>query len=297
MLRWFSTFRRRMILYAAALLVMIGGVLWHTRWWPEQVVLSDHYRVLSSTDEATSRDASAAAEALFDAYAAFMDVPRSELEGNRLPLVLHPTRDEFERVHPYSLWAEAFCIPPASFQYVDDDSGSRFHWLFHEGTHQLNYRRYGTNLPRWANEGLACLFGTSRFDGEVLHVGETVTETYPAWWFRRLDPSGDIETDVDREVIIRLEDIVADHKPLRMGEHFNTYYIHWFSLTHHLVLGEGGALREGFLTCLEAGCTPEEFERSVGPVPEVEKNWYEGLRQGRYTGIGATGHGGRRAGE
>ena len=74
-----------------------------------------------------------------------------------------------------------------------------------------------------------------------------------------------------------------------MDEHFNLYYLHWWTLARFLFLYEGGKYSAGFLELIEKGGAIEDFERLIGPVPKVEKEWYDyaramkaGITEGTY---------------
>ncbi len=275
----FSTFRRRLAVYLSVLALFVGGHLWRTWWLPDEVLVSEHYRLFHATEHPTAVEALHAVEALQLAYGDFFGLPVESSPRPRLPLVLHADREEFKRVHPYSRWAEAFYVPPVAVQYVDHTSEAPLFWLIHEATHQLNFRYLGVWLPRWANEGLACLFSTSRMHDGQLQLGEIHEDTYPVWWLGSMALTGDIGLDAEEGQIIRLGDLLGGEYPLSMNRHFNTYYLHWFSLVHYLAVEEEQQYRAGLIECLQLGCDEDQFEVSIGPVEEVEAGWYSYLQQ------------------
>jgi hypothetical protein len=62
-----------------------------------------------------------------------------------------------------------------------------------------------------------------------------------------------------------------------IDEHFNLYYIHWWSLSHFLFEYDNGKYKGDYFKVIKEGATPESFEKHVGPIPDIQKQWYEYL--------------------
>jgi hypothetical protein len=131
------------------------------------------------------------------------------------------------------------------------------------------------DLPRWANEGTACLFGFSNFrDGEhFLH--EIESDSYPVWYLKRYPLTGDIGKDKESKVFFPLDDLIHDREVIDLDENVNDYYLHWFVTAHYFFFAEEGKHRSNFLKFLRAGCPTENFGEVFGPIGTVEKQVYE----------------------
>ena len=60
-----------------------------------------------------------------------------------------------------------------------------------------------------------------------------------------------------------------------MKDHFNLYYLHWWSLTHFLMEYQDGICLPGFRRLLAEGADLAAFEKHVGQVEVIERQWYE----------------------
>ncbi|MHC4591062.1 MAG: DUF1570 domain-containing protein [Planctomycetota bacterium] len=269
---------RRLALLLCVLGMAFGFYLWRRWWRPKLTVTTRHYVIRSTCPRQQAEQAGRALEALYGAYVEFFaDLPGVTQEHNRLRVCLYRDRDEFRRYNPHAGWAEAFYRQGRCHAYYGTWEGNPSHWLLHEATHQLNSEVAGLDVAEWVSEGLATFFGASQYEGDVLEVGRVDPDTYPVWWLRDMELSGDLEADVQSGVVIPLRGIVSGHGGPDIDEEFNRYYIHWWSLTHFLMEHEGGRRRSGYFRVIREGGTLEAFEKHVGPVGQVQGPWHEYL--------------------
>jgi len=146
--------------------------------------------------------------------------------------------------------------------------------MLHEAVHQLNHEVARLHIPKWADEGLAEYFSTSRIRDGSLVPGLVDPDTYPVWWVPDMPLSGNLREDIESGRIIPLRAIVSGDGGPDMDESFNLYYIHWWSLAHFLFHGGGGRYREAFLREVRDGGSLESFERHIGPVDQIQAEWY-----------------------
>ncbi len=271
--------KKRFLIDLLLVAVVFGGCFWYTHWTPAHKLESEHYRALSNVSIEETQDALSKAETLYQAYTTFWDVKAGPAD-NKLLLKIYSSRKEFKRANPLSGWAEAFYRQPCCHQYIEAESENRpYHWMVHEATHQLNNEVSHFRLPQWAEEGIACYFSTTRMDDGKMNLGVIDRDTYPIWWLSSLDLSGDLSRDKADKKIISIRSIVNDEKPLKMNEHVNLYYIHWFSLVHFLLEGEQGKYRQAFMACVKTPSGLEAFEENIGPYQLIEPQWYQHLLQ------------------
>jgi len=271
--------KKRLLIDLLLVAVVFGGYFWYTHWTPALKLESEHYKALSNVSIEDTQDALSKAETLYQAYTAFWDVEAKPTD-NKLLLKIYSSRKEFKRANPLSGWAEAFYSEPYCHQYIEVESENRpYHWMVHEATHQLNNEVSQFRLPQWAEEGIACYFSTTKMDDGKMSLGVIDRDTYPIWWLSSLDLSGDLSRDKSDKKIMNLRSIVNDEKPLKMNQHVNLYYIHWFSLVHFLLEGEEGKYREVFMTCVKTPSGLEAFEENIGSYQLIEPQWYQHLLQ------------------
>lgn len=250
---------------------------------PPTVVETPHYRIHSSATDAQTRDVAGSVEILHAAYAKVLG------PGQRhglLELVLYKDQAEFKANNRSAPWAEAYYREPRSYAYPGSGDNPH-HWMLHEATHQLLRQASGFRLRRWANEGVASYFGAGTLRNCVLEPGNPDRNAYPIWWLASMRLSGDLQADIDRGEIIPIEQIVEDTGP-PVAQHVNTYYLHYWSLTHYLLEGDGGRHRAAFLALLRDGGDPAEFRRLIGPYAHVQRGWYahlRGLAERRQVGV------------
>ncbi|MEN8127267.1 MAG: DUF1570 domain-containing protein [Planctomycetota bacterium] len=266
---------RLLILLGVAL--MIFGYI-KRPWFHTLKLESGHYICFSTATDAQTRQILSIAEALFESYTHFFDNQQVS-HPKKLKLKLYKDRDEFKKYNMLSGWAEAFYRRPYCHQYYSDKEVNPYHWMVHEATHQLNAEVAGLKLEKWLNEGIAEYFGTSTLEGGRLIVGKIDINTYPIWWLDSLRLSGDIDKDIAATKIIPLKAVISNKGGPNLDEHFNLYYIHWWSLTHFLIHYEGGQYKDLFFDLVNDGGTLEAFEKHVGSVDEIQTQWYSYLQE------------------
>lgn len=273
------SYKKRILIDLLLVSVVFGGYFWYTHRTSAYKLESEHYSALSSVSIEETKDALSKAETLYQTYTAFWDV-KAGTADNKLLLKIYSSRKEFKRANPLPGWAEAIYRAPYCHQYIETENENRpCHWLVHEAAHQLNNEVSQFRLPQWAEEGIACYFSTTRMDDGKMSLGVVDRDTYPIWWLSSLGLSGDLSRDKADKKIISIKSIVNDEKPLKMDQHFNLYYIHWFSLVHFLLEAEQGKYREAFITCVKTPSGLEAFEENIGPYQLIEPQWYQHLLQ------------------
>lgn len=271
--------QKRLLIDILLVILVFGGYFWYTHWKPSQELESEHYKAFSSAPVEQTREALKKVETLYQTYTSFWDINAGAAD-KKLLLKIYSSRKEFKRANPLSGWAEAFYKKPYCHQYIDTGSENKpYHWMVHEATHQLNNEISHFKLPQWVEEGIASYFSTSRMDNGKISLGVIDRDTYPIWWLSSLGLSGDLPRDKAENKIISIKSIVNDEKPRKMSEHVNLYYIHWFSLVHFLLEGENGKYRRAFMKCVKTSSGLKEFEKNIGPYPQIEQQWYRHLLQ------------------
>jgi len=195
-----------------------------------------------------------------------------------LQVKLFKDRDEFRRCNRGVGWAEAFYRTPVCHAYYSAREMNPYQWMLHEAVHQLNTEVAQLKLPQWADEGLAEYFSTSQIRNGELRLGEIDRNTYPIWWLDDMALSGDLAKDIAAHKIIPLRTIVTGRGGPNMNEEFNLYYIHWWSLVHFLFQFDGGKYRESFFCLLRDGVTETSFERQIGSLDRIQREWCEHLQ-------------------
>lgn len=263
--------RLRLAILVACVMVVALGWWWSVR--PLQVV-TEHYVIRSTALPAQTEDAGRVAEYVYAAYGRLMKgmgwTPR---EHGRLQMFLYGSRDEFRRSNGIEGWAEAIYREPVCHQYFAAGTPNPFHWMVHEATHQLSREVAGLTLPQWLDEGLAGCFGTSRLEAGTLKFGEVDSNTYPAWWATLLAKSGDLERDKREGSVIPLRVIVSGSGGPRLDASVNLSYLHWWSLVRFLLEDHP----DGFARLVHTKGDVPAFERCIGPIEEIEADWYRSV--------------------
>jgi hypothetical protein len=248
---------------------------------------SPRYRIITTaTPEKTERVAQAI-ESLHDAYAVFF---REQLASapardasKKLKLTLYRDRAQFQR-HNHSLsWAEAYYLTPMCHAYYVDGAPNPYHWMVHEATHQLNAEVARFKKAPWIDEGLGTYFGTSRLANGKLRLGEIDPNTYPIWWVPTFPLSGDLGTDIREQTWIPLRVFLTGENAPPMAGRVNQYYVQYWSLTHFLFHSDGGRYADAYKRLIAEGGTLENFEKRIGPVDRIQREWYAYLLAMRET--------------
>ncbi len=276
--RWLAVRQKRLLVLFAILLAVAAWAYMPRPWSPGVVLETEHYFIRSSATEEQTREIAQAAEIVYSGYRQLAeDLQRTISPHPKLGIKLFRDRREFRRCNRVRGWAEAFYQPPYCYQYYSADEVHPYHWMTHEATHQLNDAAARLRLPQWLEEGLACYVSTSRIVDNALRVGEIDTNTYPIWWLGSLDLSGALDADKKRGATIPLRVILSGQDGPSMNRHFNLYYLHWWSLTHFLMHYQNGQYKTGLGRLIaESGGLPA-FEKDIGPIETIERQWYSYL--------------------
>jgi hypothetical protein len=200
-------------------------------------------------------------------------------EPVKLKLILYKDRREFTVHNGNSSWAEAFYQPPSCHAYYSKGKPNPYHWMIHEGTHQLNNEIAHFKVQDWVDEGLATYFGTSKIKDGKLLPGQIDVDAYPIWWLPGLSLTGNLQIDIKNGKIITLRSLITGKGGPDINKHFNLYYIQYWSLTHFLFNYKGGHYAEGYRRLITKGGSLESFKKSVGPIDRIQNEWYEYLQQ------------------
>jgi hypothetical protein len=149
--------------------------------------------------------------------------------------------------------------------------------MLHESVHQLNQEVAHLALEKWLDEGLAEYFSTSRFISNQLALGRIDVNTYPVWWIEELAMSPDLAENFRNGSVIPLRAIITNRGGPSMSSHFNSYYLHWWTLTYFLF--ESPQYRERALALVRRGGGLEAFEQTIGPVDKVQDEWHAYIRR------------------
>ena len=247
---------------------------------PSRILETSHYTISSTATVAQTQLVADAVESLHAAYSSFFSESITVDVGRlKLKLVLYGSREEFRANNRSSPWAEAYYLAPSCHAYFSSDNANPYHWMLHEATHQLNGEVAHFRKVKWMNEGLASYFGTSRIDGRRLLPGSIDVNTYPVWWLAGMTLTGNIGEDIESGRIIPLAAIVSGTGGPDIDANFNLYYIEYWSLSHFLFHYRNGKYAGKYRELIRAGGSLQDFERLIGPMDRVQKEWHGYLRE------------------
>jgi hypothetical protein len=247
---------------------------------PGKLIESQNYSITSTATDPQTKLVADAADSLFNAYLAFF-ATTLHVDPNRqkLKLTLYRDQREFKKHNRSSAWAEAYYLPPTCYAYYADGEQNPYHWMIHEATHQLNHEVAHLPKSKWVDEGLATYFGTSKIKDGALTPGIIDANTYPIWWLPRLSLTGDLQENIRSGKLISLRALISGVGGPNIANNVNSYYIGYWSLTYFLFHFENGRYADGYRQVISSGGTVENFERLVGPVEQIQNEWYGYLRQ------------------
>jgi len=267
---------KRLSAYLGVFFAVVGWDALRRRWSPDITITTEHYTIYSTATVEQTREIGDIGEALYGSYVEFLkQVKRTPQSHGKLKMKLFKDRDEFRFCNRVSGWAEAFYRKPYCCQYYSAEEANPYHWMVHEATHQLNAEVAGLSLAKWLEEGIADYFGTSRIISNRLALGQIDTNTYPVWWLNILATSGNLDTDKANMSVIPLRSIISGSGGPDIDEFFNLYYLHWWSLTHFLMHYEDGRYRNGAIQLIGGDSDVGAFERHIGNIEDVEREWYQ----------------------
>ncbi|MEN6428920.1 MAG: hypothetical protein ABFE13_26530 [Phycisphaerales bacterium] len=265
----------RVLVYFGILLAILGWDCLRRRWSPGPGVETEHYSIESSATPEQTREIGRVAEILYRGYSELAAQLQYAIQPHpKLKMRLFKDRDEFRLCNRVRDWAEGFYRKRCCYQYYSAEEAHPYHWMMHEATHQLNAEAARLKLPQWLDEGLACYLSTSRIIDDSLALGRIDTNTYPVWWLDSLMLTGDLEADKESVSVIPLRAIVSGRGGPGVNKRFNLYYLHWWSLVHFLMEHENGAHRAGLAQVIAVGGTLTAFEKHIGPIESIERQWY-----------------------
>ncbi|MCP4130885.1 MAG: hypothetical protein GY754_07870 [bacterium] len=248
----------------------------------DMILESDHFIAYSSTSAAQTKKALAVAEMVYTAYTGFIkDCVSKPLSARaqKHKLIFYRDKKQFKEYNRASGWAEGYYLYPYCHQYLEPGAKNPYHWMNHEIIHQLNREYAFLELPKWLDEGLGEYIGTSKIGEKEILLGDLDYNTYPLWWLPSLELSGSLEPDMKNRKIMPLRSIITNYRILDINEHFNLYYIHWWSLVHFCMHYKKGKYRAGFKNHIKAGGSISDFKKHIDPVEIIEPLWYEYLRR------------------
>ncbi|MEN9354573.1 MAG: hypothetical protein RL318_1898 [Fibrobacterota bacterium] len=232
---------------------------------PWRVLTSAHYRIESLTDSVKTQELLVRVEILYQAFGRALELPEPR-HAPLLNLRLYRDRHEMHSFESMPDWAEGIYRDGWCIQYLRPREANPWHWTIHEATHQLNAERAQLDLPRWLNEGLACLFSTSRLDSSGLHLGAVDPESYPVWWLKEYRPVGNRIADLRNGKLQSLETIVRGGGVVPESGDLNLAYLSWWTVTRFLWSRD--PVR--FFAWVKADRSVEGLERIVGSLKDLE---------------------------
>lgn len=234
---------------------------------------SAHYLAASTASPHLTRETLDRLEIQRRAYLAAFGI--ADTPGPLLHLRLHRSRDEMKRMERMPSWAEGMYDDSVCIQYVNGSEANPFHWTLHEAVHQLNHEVAHLALPGWANEGIACLFSTSRMDNGVLVLGRLDPSTYPAWHYKDLELSGDPALDARAGRIVLPVDFVRGTDTTDIDRSVNAHYLSWATF----VLALHARNPSELFRWARTDPTPAGLRRRFGDIDDLQKDWYRLLAE------------------
>ncbi len=269
--------RTRRILYMFPFAVIgLCLALYFRHWVPKHIVKTDHFKVYSTASVEDTEKTGELAELLYEKYTDVFGFKDKKIDY-KMKLRLFKSRKEFRRVNGIYRWAEAMYYARRCNAYFDKTAENPYHWMIHEATHQLNNELAEYDIELWLNEGIACYFSTSKIVENKMHLGIIDEETYPIWWFGSFKLTENLNNDIKNKIIIPLRFIISDKGGPPRNKFFNQYYLHWWSIVHFLMEFEDGKHREGLKKLVLEGGTIEGFEKYIGKISDIEKQWNKHL--------------------
>jgi len=274
-LRLFATRERRIVVYVAIGLSIAGIDTARRYWSPDLTHETTHYVVYSTATAEQTAEIGMVAEMVYRSYLELLEpVFRTDGFHPKLKMKLFKTREEFRRSNRGIGWAEAFYRYPYCYQYYPSGDANPYQWMIHEATHQLSREIAGLSMSKWLDEGIAEYVSTSRIIDNRIALGQIDTNTYPTWWLSIMATTQILEKDKENGSFIPLHRIISGRGGPDMDEHFNLYYVHWWTLTHFLFHYQSGTYQPGWIQLVKHGGSLEDFRHCIGRIEDVERQWY-----------------------
>ncbi len=266
----------RLLIYLGLLIAFLAGDKIYRHWSYSITKDTEHYIIYSSATQEQTDEIASVIEIVYLGYQNFLSQLGKSIQPHpKLKMKLYKDREEFRRCNRGIGWAEAFYRYPYCCQYYDAEEINPYHWATHEATHQLNREAAHFKLSQWLNEGMAEYISTSTIDDKSLYLGDIDMNTYPAWWLANLARLGDIESDKKNCTVIPLRAIISGKDGPNINKEFNMYYLHWWTLVHFLMNYNNGQYRDGLSRVVSEHGTLSSFEKNIGKVEDIEKQWYQ----------------------
>lgn len=277
--RWSLRNRQtRLLLYVGVLLGVIAWKFVPRPWHPTLTVQTPHHTIFSTATREQTEAVAHSLELLYSAYSnRHAALPGFRANHARMQIKLYQDRAELRKINPGLSWAEAFYSKPYCHAYYSAEEINPYHWMLHESVHQLNEEVAHLRLEKWLSEGLAEYLGSSRLHPTELAVGQIDLNTYPVWWIDDLATSASLAENLTNGSVIPLRTIITNRGGPAMKDHFNLYYLHWWSLTHFIF--ESEAHRTSATKLLQRGGDLASFEELIGPVEKVQGEWHAYVRE------------------
>jgi hypothetical protein len=256
-------------------------------WNPTIVVSTRYYEIASTADSNAVTEIGQVMEVLYTAYSnKFWTIIK--FDHPKLKVRLYKSRDEFKRVNPGVRWAEAYYSRGLCHAYYSEKEVNPYHWMVHEGVHQLNAEAGHFHLEKWLEEGLANYFSCSRIRSNHLAIGTIDLNTYPVWWLDEIAKSPNLQTNLANHSIVPLRAIITNQGGPSLDENFNLYYLHWWTLTHFIF--EHPVYSKHALELVKRGGDLQSFEKLISPVDKIQIEWHDHVRHIKTTVSGTDRH-------
>jgi len=275
--RWHWRPRAREIRILFYLLIAAAVAAWKfvpRPWHPTITLETPHHVIYSTASREQAEETARALDLLYTTYSNRLGtLPQFQRDHPRLKVKLFKDRDEFRRVNPNLGWAEAFYREPYCRAYFSAAENNPYHWMMHESVHQLNREVAHLRPEKWLEEGLATYFSTSILEKDSLQVGRIDPDTYPVWWIDEIATAPNLAENLRNGSVIPLRVIITNHGGPNLNQHFNLYYLHWWTLTRFVL--ETPQHRDRALELVQRGGDVKAFEQIIGPPEQIQKEWHE----------------------
>lgn len=267
----------RLVIYLLVLAVFAAWRFLPRPWHPQVTHHSPHHVIYSTASPEAVAATAQKLELLFIAYSnSFSGLSGFMQDAHPLQVKLFKDRAEFRAINPSLGWAEAYYRKPFCRAYYSSEEINPFHWMMHEATHQLNTEVAHVELEKWLEEGLAEYFSTSQVRDGQLQLGRIDPNTYPVWWIDELATSATLEENLQNGSVIPLRAIITNRGGPSLNQHFNLYYLHWWTLTHFIF--EAPQYRPHAVAVVQGGGRLGTVEKLLAPVEQLEKDWHAHVR-------------------